>query len=263
MKILVMSDLHLDTGPLDQIKAGRHPGDEVDVVILAGDIDEGTFGLRWARTTFPKHEIFYVAGNHEYYRGVMQEVQAAMVKCAGELDIHLLENSSVERRGVRFLGCTLWTDFGLMGASRRQELMERAGAVMNDYSLIRRGRGEGPKYKQTMLQPEQTRQMHLGSVRWLEQMLCEGVSGQDRGGDPPRSAPELDSRAVPAGHPKPGICFGFDPTDGAITVVGAWSHARLHGLRNLRDPDRLQPARVPAGWRSGKRGLQSVCHLRN
>lgn len=107
MKILVISDIHLDTGHLDLIKAGKHPGDEADVVILAGDIDEGTFGMRWARTTFPKHEIIYVAGNHEYYLGVMEEVQAAMVKCAGELGIHLLENSSVELGGVRFLGCTL------------------------------------------------------------------------------------------------------------------------------------------------------------
>lgn len=61
-----------------------------------------------------------------------------------------------------------------MGASRRAELMERAGAVMNDYRLIRRGRGEGPKYNQPKLQPEQTRQMHLASVHWLEQALGEG-----------------------------------------------------------------------------------------
>ncbi|MBQ0921351.1 metallophosphoesterase family protein [Hydrogenophaga aromaticivorans] len=153
MKILVISDIHLDTGHLDLIKAGKHPGDEADAVILAGDIVEGTFGMRWARTTFPQNEIIYVAGNHEYYLGVMEEVQAAMVKCGGELGIHLLENSSVKLGEVRFLGCTLWTDFELMGVSRRQELMERAGAVMNDYRLIRRGRGEGPKYKQPKLQP--------------------------------------------------------------------------------------------------------------
>jgi Calcineurin-like phosphoesterase len=174
MKILVMSDLHLDTGPLGLIKGGRQPGDDADVVILAGDIDEGTFGLRWARTTFPKQEIIYVVGNHEYYLGVMEEVQAAMVRCAGELGIHLLENSSVDIQGVRFLGCTLWTDFDLMGKSRRQELMERAGAAMNDYRLIRRWREEGPKHKQSKLQPEQTRQMHLASVHWLGQALDEG-----------------------------------------------------------------------------------------
>ena len=177
MKILVMSDLHLETDPLPFFRAGRHPGDEADVVILAGDIDEGTFGLRWARTSFPKHEIIYVAGNHEYYLGVMEEVQAAMVKCAGELGIHLLENSSVELQGVRFLGCTLWTDFELMGASRRQELMERAGVAMNDYRLIRRWRGEGPMVKQSKLQPDQTRQIHLDSVYWLEQALGEGSVG--------------------------------------------------------------------------------------
>lgn len=66
MKNLVISDIHLDTGPLHLIKAGRHPVDEADVVILAGDIDEGMFGLRWARTSFPKHENIYVAGNPEY-----------------------------------------------------------------------------------------------------------------------------------------------------------------------------------------------------
>ncbi|PKO26652.1 MAG: hypothetical protein CVU36_23465 [Betaproteobacteria bacterium HGW-Betaproteobacteria-9] len=167
MNLLVLSDLHLETGPLPLVQARRKVGEGADIVILAGDIGEGSRGLRWARASFPTHAIIYVAGNHEYYRGVMEEVQSDMAAVARELDIHLLENSSVEFGGVRFLGCTLWTDFELMGEERREELMDRAGVAMNDYRLIQRWRGEGPRYKQPKLQPEQTRQIHLGSVRWL------------------------------------------------------------------------------------------------
>ena len=174
MNLLVLSDLHLETGPLPMVHHGQVVGEGIDVVILAGDIDEGTRGLRWARASFPRHKIVYVAGNHEYYQGVMEDVQAAMAECAGELGIHLLERSSVDIGGLRFLGCTLWTDFELMGEHRRHELMERAGAAMNDYNFIRRRQGDGPKHQQPKLQPENTRQWHLDSVRWLEQALSEG-----------------------------------------------------------------------------------------
>lgn len=50
MKMLVYSDLHLDLHAFD-LRLTPAFLQEIDVVVLAGDITEGTTGLRWARDT--------------------------------------------------------------------------------------------------------------------------------------------------------------------------------------------------------------------
>lgn len=67
MKLLILSDLHLDVAPMALEHEGRRIDRDADLVVLAGDIDEGTRGLRWARASFPDKPIVYVAGNHEFY----------------------------------------------------------------------------------------------------------------------------------------------------------------------------------------------------
>lgn len=67
MKLLVYSDLHLDLCPL-KLQLDPDFLQTIDVVVLAGDITEGTKGLPWARETFPDKAIIYVDGNHEFYR---------------------------------------------------------------------------------------------------------------------------------------------------------------------------------------------------
>lgn len=67
MKILVLSDLHLEFGKLAPVHKDRRIDEGVDVVVLAGDIAEGVQGILWARETFVTKEIVYVAGNHEFY----------------------------------------------------------------------------------------------------------------------------------------------------------------------------------------------------
>jgi predicted phosphodiesterase len=225
MKILVMSDLHLETGPLHLTKGDRHVGEGVDVVVLAGDIGEVTRGLRWARASFPRHEIIYVAGNHEYYSGLMEDVQATMAACAGELGIHLLENASIDIRGVRFLGCTLWTNYELMGAHRRHELMARAAIAMNDYHLIQSRLDDGPKHTQPKLQPEQTRQMHINSVRWLEQALgtgsVEGTVVVTHHAPHPNSIPERYRHNILSG------AFASDLSN-LLGRARMWIHGHMH-----------------------------------
>lgn len=67
MKVLILSDLHLEFGRMSPAHGGERIDEGVDVVVLAGDIAEGVQGIRWARETFIMKEIVYVAGNHEYY----------------------------------------------------------------------------------------------------------------------------------------------------------------------------------------------------
>jgi predicted phosphohydrolase len=163
---------------------------QADVIILAGDIGEWLNGLEWARNRFKHQEIVYVAGNHEYYDSdlaILDELQAK----AKELDIHFLENDSVIINGVRFLGCTLWTDFD--GYS--SEEINRAWSTMNDYKYIycrlwwsvQRNREEALQ----LMQPDSTfgfapeyfsptvaYLLHKRSLDWLQQQLDQHYDGQ-------------------------------------------------------------------------------------
>jgi hypothetical protein len=54
MKLLLLSDQHLDHQPFSaEGPDGRRWGDGADAVVLAGDINEGLQGLRWAHQAFP------------------------------------------------------------------------------------------------------------------------------------------------------------------------------------------------------------------
>ena len=65
MKLHVLSDLHLEFNP-------RHPpwnppATGADVVILAGDIHNGTAGIDWAEQAFAGTPVICVPGNHQPY----------------------------------------------------------------------------------------------------------------------------------------------------------------------------------------------------
>jgi predicted phosphodiesterase len=115
VKLLILSDLHLDLEPMALDHQGQHIGANADLVILAGDIAEGHKGLRWARESFPDKPIIYVAGNHEFYGRHWGGHLRDMREKAQALDIAFLEDGVFEFGGLRFLGCSLWTDFELHG----------------------------------------------------------------------------------------------------------------------------------------------------
>ena len=113
MKLLVLSDLHLEFGRLSTVIDGRGIEEGADVVVLAGDIAEGERGIRWARETLISKEIIYVAGNHEFYSHGFEALTDRMREVARQMDVHFLERDEVMIGGVRFLGTTLWTNFEL------------------------------------------------------------------------------------------------------------------------------------------------------
>jgi len=136
VKILILSDLHLEFGRMSPIHGGERIDEGVDVVVLAGDIAEGVQGIRWARETFITKEIVYVAGNHEYYNRHCETLQKDMRSIASNMGVHFLDEDSVELFGVRFLGATLWTDFGYFGEKKKRTAMFEAERYMNDYKCI-------------------------------------------------------------------------------------------------------------------------------
>ena len=140
-----------------------------DVVVLAGDIDHGTKGLEWARSAYPHHPIVYVAGNHEYYGEALPKLTDALRARAASLDIAFLENEVADLAGVRFVGCTLWTDLDLFGPHPWV-----ADAVLNamvDYRSIR----VSPKYRR--LRPADTIRLHRESRAWLTRAVHEAGPG--------------------------------------------------------------------------------------
>lgn len=134
MKVHVLSDVHLEFQKWRREWALASIDCEVHV--LAGDIGVGFQGLDFALKHFPR-PVIYVCGNHELYgqRTVREWWRKAREKLAGR-SVHLLENEAVIIDGVRFLGCTLWTDFALFGEDRQEAMGRHAEQEMSDFATI-------------------------------------------------------------------------------------------------------------------------------
>ncbi len=155
MRLHILSDLHLefsDYAP-DNTRA--------DVIVLAGDIDQGTQGIGWVKRHFPKKPVVYVMGNHEFYGHSMLPLMEECQEATKGGNIHILENQSIKIGDITFLGCTLWTDFKLW--PKPAEAMEASGDCMNDFKLIRTQSGR--------LHPRDTVKYHQDSVAWLKSQL--------------------------------------------------------------------------------------------
>ena len=108
MELQILSDLHIEFAPYEMIDT------DADVVVLAGDIHLGERGFKWARDNIPDKVVVYVLGNHEFYKAATPRLIEKLTDRAAGTNIHVLENRSVAIGGIRFLGCTLWTDFDLL-----------------------------------------------------------------------------------------------------------------------------------------------------
>ena len=132
MKIHPVSDVHNEFGVL------KYNPPECDVVVCAGDIHPGVAGVIWAGETYGSlagQPVIYVAGNHEFYgKRRLNRHYEKMQEKADSLGVHFLQNKTVVIGGVRFIGCTLWTDFDLFGD--QPLAMIRAHNRMNDYRQI-------------------------------------------------------------------------------------------------------------------------------
>jgi 3',5'-cyclic AMP phosphodiesterase CpdA len=183
VRLHVLSDLHLEQRP------DIPPAVEADVLVLAGDIATGTDGVRWARDWSQGRPTLYVAGNHEYYGHAIPELTDRLRDAADGSAVHVLEDDEVVVNGVRFLGCTLWSDFDADGAENRERSMRVCARVVNDFRHVRFD-GEDRTFA-----PGDARRLHLRSRSWLEERLGEPHDGDTvvithhapmlRGGAPP------------------------------------------------------------------------------
>ena len=167
-----MSDLHVDQyetagDPKERLEFAWSAVSEADVIVVAGDVHTQGRGPRFLARAFPGKPVVYVAGNHEFAHGVFPDEIERMRNCAGEFhDLHVLENEEAIIDGVAFLGCTLWTNFGLWGRVTRPAAIHTADSMMPEYRQTRLPGGR-------LLTPEATRKAHWKSLAFLAGKLEE------------------------------------------------------------------------------------------
>jgi len=258
MKILVLSDLHVDGSPFSAVKEdGSRIDENADVVVLAGDIDEGVKGFRWARETFPDMVIVMVAGNHEFYGKHWTHHLDDMREAARKYDIEFLDADGIDIGGVRFLGCTLWTDFALFGEEKKQVAMRVAKASMNDYQYIKISRT--PEFywvHSKMLIPALTERRHQGSVEWL----AEKLKGEHL--DPAKTvvvthhAPHFKS--IPTRYATDLLSASYaSDLSRLMGKAGLWIHGHMHSSADYE----ISGTRVvcnPRGYLGRNGGLENV-----
>lgn len=180
MRIHVLSDLHLEFAEYEDHTV------ECDVIVLAGDIHPGTQGIEWARQRWADKEIIYVPGNHEYYRSQFDQMNEQLAEAGKLHGVHVLNRGEVTIGGVRFLGATLWTDFGLFGEGDKPWAMRECSSYLADFRVIR--------YGVRVFTPEDSVRLHRMDVAWLESRL---------GGKSPTVGEPFDGKTVVVTHHLP------------------------------------------------------------
>lgn len=243
MKLLILSDLHLEFGIFNVPKV------DYDVVILAGDIFvPGSKAMRWARRADNFGEgipIILVPGNHEFYQGVFQTSLKEMALTAKACNVHLLAPGEAVIAGVRFLGCTLWTDFELPIQTKTGPLVDAERAMkaakvhLNDYSSIRWAEVPAPseapiavKPRKRRLTPEDTRALHFSDRAWLAQKLAEPFAGPTV--VVTHHAPHRNSLAPHYQSNWLSPAFVSELPDSFFEVPSLWVHGHLHESHDYR-----------------------------
>ena len=165
MKIALLSDLHLSVHPL------AVPALNADVVVLAGDLHRPAQAMAWARQ-FAQPTLF-VAGNHEFYGSDLVTTMAQLREHAAGSPVQVLENQAWMHQGVRFLGCTLWSDYRLFDdAAQREQGLAKVVQFARDFSRI----ALAPDFPDPFT-PAVSQLLFSQSVAWLTQQLATPFDG--------------------------------------------------------------------------------------
>ena len=245
MNIQLLSDLHLESNP----HFTPHPAPGADLLVLAGDIGSyqngsqlltlgvADFGL--ARfSPLPVAQggaawptpVFFVPGNHEYDGLDFDEAHARLRTACERLGIIWLERQTVVLQGVRFIGCTLWTDFDALtteqaftGTVTLAEQLRMRGKALRaaNYYLKKNHSLRGG----TPLLADAVREEGLTSQAWLRRALAEPFAGKTV--VVTHFAPSLRS-ADPRYGLSPGTAGFCNALDDLLPLAQLWLHGHLH-----------------------------------
>jgi len=238
MRIRVLSDLHREFGHFEI------PRVEAEIVVLAGDIDRGSRGVKWAATTLPETPVLYVAGNHEFYDERIGRLHEKLRAAAASTNVKVLENETYEFGGYCFFGATLWTDFNLFGD--QPSAMLSAGAKtggMTDYRKIRR-------QDTSRLQPKHTAMLHANSRLALMNFLRSG----DRAKSIVITHHAPSARSVQTGKETDVLSAAYASNlEPSILECGPalWIHGHIHESRDYHIGD-TRLLNNPLGYQTAK-----------
>ena len=246
MKLLILSDLHLESSFFEPQEDAVK---DADVVILAGDIHPGVQGIVWSRQVFKDKPVIYIAGNHEYFEGEFDASLKRMRRTAKDLGINFLENDAITLGGIRFLGCTLWTDFEFYGADKATEMMNRAEVRWPDFIGSIQSK-ESPTGK---LKPSTTVRRHWESRLWLQEQLPLGKQSETI----VITHHYPNKKSTPSRYidDEMNVVFGSQIPDELTKQASLWIHGHAHQSVNYCIGDGKQQVRVianPRGYVSFK-----------
>jgi len=165
MKIALLSDLHLSVCPM------AHPRTDADVVVRAGDLWRPAGAIAWARQ-FDRPTL-YVAGNHEFYGSHLVTTMQQLRELAAGTPVCVLERDEWRHAGVRFLGCTLWSDYRLYAATgERDAALHQIVGEIYDFTRVR----IAPDFEDRFT-PAVSQCLFDSSVAWLESKFAEPHAG--------------------------------------------------------------------------------------
>lgn len=250
MNIQLLSDLHLESNP--HFKATPLPG--ADLLVLAGDIGSYQGGSQLSSLAIEDFglarfsplladrggagwptPVLFVPGNHEYDGLDFDEAHLRLRETCQRLGLIWLERESVVLQGVRFVGCTLWTDFdalttgpttadkaGADGITLAGQLKarEKAFRAANFYLKKNHALRNGQP-----LLAEEVREEGLKSQAWLRQALAVPFDGPTV--VVTHFAPSLLS-ADPRYGLTPGTAGFCNALDDLLPLASLWLHGHLH-----------------------------------
>lgn len=237
MNIQLMSDLHLETHPhfVPQFAPSA------DVLILAGDIGSyqpGSMLLDQHDTDFglarfsPRKDlaawpvpVFFIPGNHEYDGMPFEEAHQRLQETCARLQITWLHQRVIFANGVRFMGCTLWSDFEALvppqgPLTQQLKAREKAERAANFYL-----RKTGTTFKGEPFLADAVRQQAQADQAWLTQALSEPFDGDTV--VVTHFAPTLKS-ADPRYGLTPGTAGFCNALDPLLPQANLWLHGHLH-----------------------------------
>jgi len=170
VRIQIASDLHLEHVEWRFPEYRGVESCDADILVLAGDVTRGTRGLDlFADWPCP---VIYVPGNHEYYGASFAEIDADFLHRAKKFpNVSILAPGTCELFGIRFIGCTLWTDYELFGKDHRDLAMAACGESIPDHTAIK-------EVDEIPFSPSVALEKHREQRRWLKSRLAEPFDGK-------------------------------------------------------------------------------------
>ncbi|WP_347568932.1 metallophosphoesterase [Methylomonas sp. EFPC3] len=178
-------------------------------------------GVEWLKAI--GKPVIYVAGNHEFYGYEYRQTLEMLREQCANTQIRFLEKGQFVFQGVRFLGCTLWSDLFVDGLDKAEAL----GRSLNDFRKIMFG--------DQAFRPEQFVELHRESRLWLEQRLAEPYPGRTVvvTHHAPTEWSWIDSPNV---IKKIAYCNDLKPLFHEYEIA-AWFHGHVHNLGDYRIAD--------------------------